>query len=39
MGLRDLLEEWLAFRVDTVIRRLNYRLEKVNAGCTSSTAC
>ncbi len=31
MGLRDLLEEWLSFRVDTVIRRLNYRLEKVNA--------
>jgi topoisomerase IV subunit A len=31
MGLRDLLEEWLSFRVDTVTRRLQYRLEKVNA--------
>jgi topoisomerase-4 subunit A len=31
MGLRELLEEWLAFRVDTVVRRLNYRLDKVNA--------
>ncbi len=31
MGLRSLLEEWLSFRVDTVTRRLNYRLEKVNA--------
>jgi topoisomerase IV subunit A len=31
MPLRDLLEEWLSFRVDTVIRRLNFRLEKVNA--------
>jgi topoisomerase-4 subunit A len=31
MGLRSLLEEWLSFRVDTVTRRLQYRLEKVNA--------
>jgi topoisomerase IV subunit A len=31
MGLRALLEEWLAFRVDTVTRRLQFRLEKVNA--------
>ena len=31
MGLRELLEEWLTFRVDTVVRRLNYRLDKVNA--------
>ena len=31
MGLRALLEEWLSFRVDTVMRRLQYRLEKVNA--------
>ncbi|MGB7903399.1 MAG: DNA topoisomerase IV subunit A [Steroidobacteraceae bacterium] len=31
MGLRALLEEWLSFRVDTVTRRLQYRLEKVNA--------
>jgi topoisomerase-4 subunit A len=31
MGLRTLLEEWLSFRVDTVTRRLSYRLEKVNA--------
>jgi topoisomerase-4 subunit A len=31
MGLRTLLEEWLSFRVDTVTRRLQFRLEKVNA--------
>jgi topoisomerase-4 subunit A len=31
MGLRELLVEWLTFRVDTVVRRLNYRLDKVNA--------
>jgi topoisomerase-4 subunit A len=31
MGLRDLLEEWLSFRVDTVTRRLQYRLDKVDA--------
>jgi len=31
MGLRDLLEEWLSFRTDTVTRRLQYRLDKVNA--------
>lgn len=31
MGLRDLLGEWLSFRVDTVTRRLAFRLEKVNA--------
>jgi topoisomerase-4 subunit A len=31
MGLRALLEEWLSFRVDTVRRRLQYRLEKVTA--------
>jgi topoisomerase-4 subunit A len=31
MDLRSLLEEWLSFRVDTVTRRLQYRLEKVNA--------
>jgi topoisomerase-4 subunit A len=31
MGLRDLLEEWLSFRMDTVTRRLQYRLDKVNA--------
>jgi topoisomerase-4 subunit A len=31
MGLKALLEEWLSFRVDTVTRRLQYRLEKVNA--------
>jgi topoisomerase-4 subunit A len=31
MGLRALLEEWLSFRVDTVTRRLQFRLEKVNA--------
>jgi topoisomerase-4 subunit A len=31
MGLRDLLGEWLSFRLDTVTRRLQYRLEKVEA--------
>jgi len=31
LGLRGLLEEWLSFRIDTVTRRLQYRLEKVNA--------
>jgi topoisomerase-4 subunit A len=31
MGLKPLLEEWLAFRVDTVTRRLAHRLEKVEA--------
>ena len=28
-GLRDILEEWLAFRRQTVIRRLQWRLDKV----------
>jgi topoisomerase-4 subunit A len=31
MGLKPLLEEWLAFRTDTVTRRLSHRLEKVEA--------
>jgi topoisomerase-4 subunit A len=31
LDLKSLLEEWLAFRTDTVVRRLTYRLEKVNA--------
>ncbi len=31
MGLKPLLEEWLAFRVDTVTRRLTHRLAKVDA--------
>lgn len=31
MGLKALLEEWLSFRIDTVTRRLQFRLEKVNA--------
>jgi topoisomerase-4 subunit A len=31
MGLKALLEEWLTFRVDTVTRRLNWRLQKVLA--------
>ena len=31
MGLRPLLEEWLAFRIDTVTRRLTHRLQKVEA--------
>ncbi|WP_422382833.1 DNA topoisomerase IV subunit A [Marinicellulosiphila megalodicopiae] len=30
-NLTTILSEWLAFRKDTVTRRLNYRLEKVNA--------
>jgi topoisomerase-4 subunit A len=31
MGLKELLEEWLKYRVDTVTRRLQWRLEKVRA--------
>jgi topoisomerase-4 subunit A len=31
MGLKELLEEWLAFRVDTVTRRLTHRRDKLNA--------
>ncbi len=31
MGLKLLLEEWLSFRIDTVTRRLQFRLDKVNA--------
>ncbi|HEX7113916.1 MAG TPA: DNA topoisomerase IV subunit A [Steroidobacter sp.] len=31
MGLKGLLEEWLKFRIDTVTKRLNWRLEKVRA--------
>jgi topoisomerase-4 subunit A len=31
MGLKALLEEWLRFRLDTVTRRLTWRLEKVQA--------
>jgi len=31
MGLKELLEEWLAFRVDTVTRRLVHRRDKLNA--------
>src|SRR5690606_38406143 len=30
MGLRQLLVEWLRFRTDTVRKRLNHRLDKVN---------
>jgi topoisomerase-4 subunit A len=30
LGLRDLLNEWLAFRTTTVTRRLQYRLDKVD---------
>ena len=30
-GLVDLLQEWLTFRIETVRRRLNHRLEKVKA--------
>jgi topoisomerase-4 subunit A len=29
LNLRDLLKEWLAFRTDTVKRRLNHRLDQV----------
>ena len=40
MGLKELLEEWLEFRIDTVTRRLNWRLREGAArACTSSTAC
>src|SRR5262249_52402861 len=31
MDLKSLLEEWLKFRIDTVTRRLTWRLEKVLA--------
>lgn len=31
MGLKELLEEWLKYRVDTVTRRLQWRLEKVKS--------
>jgi topoisomerase-4 subunit A len=31
MGLKELLEQWLTFRFDTVTRRLKWRLEKVEA--------
>ena len=30
-NLRDLLKEWLEFRIETVRRRLQYRLDRVNA--------
>jgi len=29
LNLRDLLKQWLSFRMDTVIRRLNHRLDQV----------
>jgi topoisomerase IV subunit A len=31
MGLKSLLEEWLTYRIDTVTRRLQWRLDKVQA--------
>jgi topoisomerase-4 subunit A len=31
LGLREILAEWLGFRLDTVKRRLQYRLRKVDA--------
>jgi len=31
MGLKDILVEWLSFRVRTITRRLEFRLAKVNA--------
>ena len=40
MGLRDLLEEWLSFRVDTVIAPVAATgSRRSTRGCTSSTAC
>ena len=30
LGLVDLLKQWLDFRKQTVVKRLNYRLEKIN---------
>ncbi len=30
LGLIDLLKQWLDFRKQTVVKRLNYRLEKIN---------
>jgi topoisomerase-4 subunit A len=29
LGLRDMLKQWLAFRMETVTRRLNHRLDQV----------
>jgi topoisomerase-4 subunit A len=29
LNLRDLLKQWLSFRMDTVVRRLNHRLDQV----------
>jgi topoisomerase IV subunit A len=31
MGFREVLEEWLKFRIDTVTKRLTWRLQKVDA--------
>jgi topoisomerase-4 subunit A len=31
MGLKSLLEDWLTYRIDTVTRRLKWRLEKVQS--------
>jgi topoisomerase-4 subunit A len=31
LGLKDILEQWLSFRFDTVTRRLTWRLQKVEA--------
>jgi topoisomerase-4 subunit A len=31
LGLKEILAEWLGFRLDTVKRRLQYRLDKVDA--------
>lgn len=31
MGLKSLLEDWLKFRIDTVTKRLQWRLDKVQA--------
>ncbi len=31
MGLKSLLEDWLTFRIDTVTKRLTWRLDKVQA--------
>ena len=38
-NLKELLEEWIKFRIDTVRRRLRIVSITSRRGCTSSTAC
>jgi len=38
-NLKELLEEWLEYRIETVTRRLKFRLDRWKSGCTSSTDC